>query len=547
MSNKAWGQSQLSCLGVQHVDHLALSTDDLTQTLADYLAWPGVRLSREPADNAALRIRHAFVQINPGLNIEVLAPLPGSDNPAVAESLTHGNGAYHFCCTVADLDAALQAAPTLGVTHIEGPAPDPAFDGRRVALLLHPSHGLLELLETGPMTESPPASPSASNNAPPPAGAATSRLDGVLLSLLPKLSSDQLANAAMNSTPGWDSLMQLRLMMALEREFKRSIPTAKFEQLKTYAQLQAWQSGLAASERKPPAMARAPLRARLVPAVKTEEGRVLRSALRSSLQAYSGKPALIHTDIVRAAPLVADSAGSDLLAAHRALLDSCPVRWWVPAFNYQFPKLRALDLRSAPIEVGALNQYLHEHWADFRSFDPMFSVVGRGEAPFQPPVGEELEAFGEQSVFAHLVAQGGAVVMYGAPIGALTLVHYAESQAGGVPYRYNKMFIGQLTDDRGVAHAVRWRFHVRPYGRELDYDWNKIEALLRQQGALHPLVPGWPALGSVMDAARCVAVLVSALRDDPLTLLDPPSFAWVAPELARLGRGFALADFESEA
>lgn len=540
MSIRAWGQSQLSRLGIQHVDHLAVSTDDLTRTLADYLALPGAHLLREPADNAALRMRHAFVQINPGLNIEVLSPIPGGDHSAIAEHLTRCNGAYHFCCAVADLDTALQAAPTLGVTHIAGPAMDPAFGGRRVALLVHPSHGLLELLEAGPTTDSPPVSPS-SYNAPP------SRLDSMLLSLLPKLSPEQLASAAMNSTPGWDSLMQLRLMMVLEREFKTSIPTAKFEQLKTYAQLQAWQSGLAADDCKPPAMARAPLPARAVRAEKTEEGRVLRGALRSSLQPYSGKPALIHTDIVRAAPLVADSVGDDLLAAHRALLDSCPVRWWVPAFNYQFPKLHALDLRSAPIEVGALNQYLHEHWADFRSFDPMFSVVGQGDAPFLPPIAEELEAFGEQSIFAHLVAQGGAVVMYGAPIGALTLVHYAESQAGGVPYRYNKIFIGQLTDDRGVAHAARWRFHVRPYGRDLDYDWNKIEALLRQQGVLHPLVPGWPALGSVMDAASCVAVLVNALRDDPLTLLDPPSFAWVAPELARLGRDFALADFESEA
>ncbi|WP_323071634.1 AAC(3) family N-acetyltransferase, partial [Aeromonas jandaei] len=225
--------------------------------------------------------------------------------------------------------------------------------------------------------------------------------------------------------------------------------------------------------------------------------------------------------------------------------NTLPVNCLIPAFNYQFPKLKKLDLRTAPIEVGSLNQYLHEcNWADYRSFDPMFSVLGRGNAPFQPA--KKLDAFGRESIFSYLEKGDGAVVMYGAKISTMTFLHYIESKIGGVPYRYQKFFSGELIDDHGILHCIEWTTHVRPWGYDLDYDWRLVENILRDKGVLQPLVNGYPKLGFYVDARACVDVLINELQKDPLIFLDDASRAWVEPKLNVLGRPFLLSDFENK-
>lgn len=552
----------LASLGIEYLDHLAVTTADLERTLAEYMALPGARLWRGPADNPTQRVRYAFVQITAGLTIEILAPLEGEENSPIVSHLARGGGVYHLCYAVRDLAQALRTVEAQGGRCVVAPVADCAFDGRLIAFVVHPAHGLLELVAAFPCTElaasevcAPPL-PTPAVSSPPTSTVSPrcfrARLLAVLSSLLPQWPAEA-SDAAMGVTPGWDSLMQLRIVMALEREFACHIPAAQVNQLISGSALLAWgESQGVDSGAKDGGVALSGGESRLAQWAaqragqrQQDEARVLRAALRQSLSAYRDKPALIHSDVLQTAALVADNGADDPLAAHQRLLESCPVNWWVPAFNYQFPARRELDLRSAPIEVGALNQYLQRHWAQFRTFEPMFSVLGRGEAPPLAVAGE-LQAFGEQSVFAELVRQGGAVVMYGAGLNTLTLLHYAESRVGGVPYRYDKVFAGTLTDMHGVAQLIRWRFHARPWGRELDYDWEKVEAVLRAQGVVQPLIATHPRLGCVLDARACVEALCAALRADPLALLDAPSRAWVAPALAVLGRGFVLSDFESE-
>jgi acyl carrier protein len=53
-------------------------------------------------------------------------------------------------------------------------------------------------------------------------------------SILQNASNEQIRNGGMGSTPGWDSLAQIQIMLEVERRFKQKFSSADFESIKTY-------------------------------------------------------------------------------------------------------------------------------------------------------------------------------------------------------------------------------------------------------------------------------------------------------------------------
>jgi hypothetical protein len=218
--------------------------------------------------------------------------------------------------------------------------------------------------------------------------------------------------------------------------------------------------------------------------------RLLQANLLAELVPYYGKPVLAHCDVIRAAAFVSQEIlqVGEFLEAHMVWLDSLPVKLLVAAFNYQFTKTRSIVLRTAPIEVGLLNQHMLEHWAGWRTADPVFSWLTRAPEPtIDAAEGETTVAFGGSSAFAACVAGKGAVLFYGTSVDALTLIYHAEWRAGGVPYRYNKQFAGTLIDWNDEHRPIDYLLHVRPWGQHLSYDWASIERRLIDSGVLRPL------------------------------------------------------------
>jgi len=376
------------------------------------------------------------------------------------------------------------------------------------------------------------------------------RLRELLGSLL-DLDLATLPESGLDRTPHWDSLMQLRIIMAVESAFGISIPSSALEQLTTY-----------------PALEEFLLRARFAPAtsvsrtgplhspvarcsnrqVSRSNDQLLQANVLSALKPYYGRPVLVHCDALAAAAFVGreNLPGTGILAAHAAWLDRLPVKLRISAFHYQFPRSGRIDLRTAPVEVGSLNQYMLEHWAGWRTTDPIFSwLVRTAEPAVDAWDGNHLVAFGERSAFAESVAQQGAVLLYGTGARSLTLIHHAEWRAGGVPYRYQKRFVGNLVDWNGNRRNIDYLLHVRPWDCSLDYDWAGIAQTLITAGAMRPLVPHAPRCGYLVDASGAVAALTQSIQCDPLCLLDRASRAWVEPALSKLGRAFELADFET--
>lgn len=254
---------------------------------------------------------------------------------------------------------------------------------------------------------------------------------------------------------------------------------------------------------------------------------------------------MVHSDLFHASAFVPRMTNRErLLAAHRDFLGDLGISLSIAAFNYQFTRTLAVDLRTASVEVGPLGDFMRDDWATERTFDPVFSFLLRDDVASGEASDGLFIAFAERSYFPRVAAEGGAILMYGATVSALTMLHYAELVTGGPLYRYDKDFAGTVIDWHGRAVSILYRYHVRPLGRHLVYDWPGIQSLLLDAGVLRWIHPDLASLGFLLDGRRLVEALAGALQDDPLCLLDAQSRDWVEPELQRLGRRFTVTDFE---
>jgi aminoglycoside N3'-acetyltransferase len=256
-------------------------------------------------------------------------------------------------------------------------------------------------------------------------------------------------------------------------------------------------------------------------------------------------PVFVHSDLFRAAPLVQRTKDrGQLIDSHMSLIRSATEGrdLWMPAFNYDFPRTRSFDVAHDSSQLGPIPERFRTTVAEWRTPIPIFSASGTGER-LDLEWGEKTDPFGSDSLFSRLADADGVILYYGDTFHYNTIVHYAERVAGGPMYRYDKIFPGTVTDERGETKRGSLNYHVRPLGKGLDYDWVGILARALQSGACVRSEGHSQILGS--NAGTLTQFLVDEIRSNPLALLDVESRSWVEPKLARLGRRFVLADFES--
>ncbi|MBF0218885.1 MAG: VOC family protein [Gammaproteobacteria bacterium] len=224
--------------GILYLDHLALITEAFDELCRDYLSMPGSRLLRGPAENLNQRVRYLFVTLENGLVIEILAPLP--DSP-IHRAIQQRPGPYHFCYAVSSLSAALATAKAEGGHIISEPLADIAFDGREVAFILLPAHGIVEFVAAYPASQQPAEHPVAAAVTPPAtvtqqATAATLESDLVNLfaEIFPQLNEAAIRQSAIDQTPEWDSLNHLRLIMKIESRFAVDFSINEIERAKSF-------------------------------------------------------------------------------------------------------------------------------------------------------------------------------------------------------------------------------------------------------------------------------------------------------------------------
>jgi aminoglycoside N3'-acetyltransferase len=264
------------------------------------------------------------------------------------------------------------------------------------------------------------------------------------------------------------------------------------------------------------------------------------------LNAAGAGPVLAHVDLLQVIRLVKwrGLSRTDLLRKHAELLQAATGgrSLWMPAFNYDYPKTGRFDVRQSSSHVGHLTEFFRVHVAQWRTPVPMFSLSGVGTSP-EMTRSATVDPFSSASAFADLRRHDGTILFYGAPFASCTAVHHVERLMGQPPYRYDKSFLGEVIGMDGRVEPIELRTHVRPWQRNLGYDWEMLLKEAQEAGLIIQAERNCPVFG--VRARPLFAFWNEALKRDPLHLLDAESRAWVQPMLQRLGRAFRQEDFET--
>lgn len=217
---------------------------------------------------------------------------------------------------------------------------------------------------------------------------------------------------------------------------------------------------------------------------------------------------------------------------------------WLPAFNFDLTSTGHGKYQPDSITTGALNNYIWREKSDWKSQDPVFSLVGWGEKPntFQLQT-SELTPYGEGSIFEELISGDTQILSFGLGISdGATFMHMVESnRPQGPMYRYSKNFKG-VYDISGQSMNLSINMHCRPVGHDLEYDLPRLNADLIANKLVEVLNPELSIfigkISNIYDFWLDRATL------DPYYLLTPATKISFLKIRERLGRNFTLSDFE---
>jgi aminoglycoside 3-N-acetyltransferase len=185
----------------------------------------------------------------------------------------------------------------------------------------------------------------------------------------------------------------------------------------------------------------------------------------------------------------------------------------VPAFNFAFARGERYDPQNTPSSaMGAFSEYVRQQPGARRTLHPLSSLALLG------PLADELAgldtpgAYDPGSAFERLLDLDFKLLLLGASIQAVSMVHYSE-QRRGVPYRFWKEFHGLVHTPQGWEPRS-CRMFARDLQIDAQLDLHPIEKRLREQG----LWRAAPLNYGFLSACRLVDFVAAA---DALLAADP--------------------------
>ncbi|PWH13344.1 MAG: hypothetical protein DDG59_14415 [Anaerolineae bacterium] len=189
----------------------------------------------------------------------------------------------------------------------------------------------------------------------------------------------------------------------------------------------------------------------------------------------------------------------------------------VPTFNFAFARGEPFDRQTTPsVGMGVFSELVRQHPLAQRTPHPLQSVAALGRHAADLASRHTLGAFDPGSAFARMVELDFKILLLGADVQAISLLHYAEQRVG-VPYRYWKEFRGRVR--MGEAWEERaYRMYVRDLEIDPKIDLHPVQARLAERGKWHsqPLNYGFV---SVCRAQEFVEAVEQFLREDPWSLV----------------------------
>ncbi|MEM9325478.1 MAG: AAC(3) family N-acetyltransferase [Bacteroidota bacterium] len=270
-------------------------------------------------------------------------------------------------------------------------------------------------------------------------------------------------------------------------------------------------------------------------------GPAIKAELTKYLKAQGAKDILVHSDVLFGYKIPFESKDQFLRTHWQMLSETCEdLRLIFPAFNYDFCQGRPFDAPNDPSQVGTLSEFARTK-ASWRTPVPVFSFAGFGATPQVPTTGT-IDPFDENSLFGRLHKDRGLLMHYGSGLHTTTLIHYVERISGQLIYRYDKDFHGEVKQG-GTSTHVHLKYHVRPLGQPLKYDWARLQDDLQQQGILRRFHEKRTNI-LVAEIHSLVEYWLRKLRKDPFYLLETETRHWVEAKYHELRRPFQIQDFE---
>jgi len=144
----------------------------------------------------------------------------------------------------------------------------------------------------------------------------------------------------------------------------------------------------------------------------------------------------------------------------------------MPTYTFSFSNTRDWSCINTKSETGALTEYMRQLLPQNRSINPFHSVCIEGPQKDYLLNNFSDSSFGENSVYEKLYKLGAYNLSLGSEfIGGATFCHYAEELLK-VPYRFYKLFQGNVTDSYNNKIDIDFKMYVRIIEKEFYFDNN---------------------------------------------------------------------------
>ena len=153
----------------------------------------------------------------------------------------------------------------------------------------------------------------------------------------------------------------------------------------------------------------------------------------------------------------------------------------VPAFNFAFARGETYDPKSTPSNgMGVFAEYVRQQPCARRTLHPLQSLVAVGLCADDLAQRDTSGAFDPSSAFERLLELDFKLLLLGADIQAVSMLHYSEQRLK-VPYRYWKTFSGLVRTSAGWENRT-----YRMFARDLEMDAHltlvPVQSVLEQRG-----------------------------------------------------------------
>ena len=190
----------------------------------------------------------------------------------------------------------------------------------------------------------------------------------------------------------------------------------------------------------------------------------------------------------------------------------------MPTFTFSFCNNRFYDVNTSSSKMGVLNEFFRKQEGVVRSVDPLMSVALMGrDLDLVKDIGHY--SCGACSTYDKLRnANNVKFLMFGPKIGeCMTYMHYLE-WLYSVDYRYDRLFAGDVIDERGRRHEEYWLFSrykgVTPNEGSFEY-----ESRMYEHGTARRIVCGNSGI-SIVSADNAAIEYKKCLDENPYFFVD---------------------------